>query len=138
MSIAQYLRIIWARKWLVLALLLLATVTGTLITLFVLSKQYTAEASLVVEVRNDPVMGALAPGLASPAYLATQVEILKSDRVAGRVVKMLGVERSPAAVQQWRESTDARIPLDRYFAQLLQKGLAVEPSRGSNVINITF
>jgi chain length determinant protein EpsF len=138
MSIAQYLRIIWARKWLVLSLLVLCTVLGTLITLFVLSKQFTAEASMVVEVRNDPVLGALAPGLASPAYLATQVEILKSDRVAGRVVKMLGVERSPAAVQQWRESTDAKIPLDRYFAALLQKGLQVEPARGSNIINITF
>ncbi len=138
MSIAQYLRIIWARKWLVLALLAFTTLVGTLITLFVLSKQYTAEASMVVEVRNDPVMGALAPGMASPAYLATQVEILRSDRVAGRVVKMLGVERSPAAVQQWRDSTDAKIPLDRYFAALLQRGLSVEPSRGSNVINITF
>jgi uncharacterized protein involved in exopolysaccharide biosynthesis len=138
MSIAQYLRIIWARKWLVLALLLLTTLAGTLITLFVLSKQYQADASLVVEVRNDPVLGALAPGLASPAYLATQVEILKSDRVAGRVVKMLGVERSPAAVQQWRESTDAKVPLDRYFAALLQARPSVEPSRGSNVINITF
>src|SRR6185369_4513076 len=127
MSIAQYLRIIWARKWLVLALLAITTVVGTLITLFVLSKQYTAEASMVVEVRNDPIMGALAPGLASPAYLATQIEILKSDRVAGRVVKMLGVERSPEAVRQWRESTDAKIPLDRYFAALLQKGLSVEP-----------
>ena len=138
MSIAQYLRIIWARKWLVLALLLFTTLFGTLVTVFVLSKQYTAEASMVVEMRNDPIMGALAPGLASPAYMATQVEILRSDRVAGRVVKMLGVERSPAAVQQWRESTDAKIPLDRYFAQLLQRGLVVEPSRGSNVINITF
>jgi chain length determinant protein EpsF len=138
MTIAQYLRIIWARKWLVLALLALTTLIGTLITLFVLSKQFQAEASMVVEVRNDPVLGALAPGLASPAYLATQVEILKSDRVAGRVVKMLGVERSPAAVQQWRDSTDAKIPLDRYFAALLQRGLLVEPSRGSNVINITF
>jgi len=138
MSIAQYLRIIWARKWLVLALLVITVITGTLVTFFVLSKQFTAEASMVVEVRNDPIMGALAPGLASPAYLATQVEILKSDRVAGRVVKMLGVERSPEAVRQWRESTDAKIPLDRYFANLLQKGLSVEPSRGSNVINITF
>jgi chain length determinant protein EpsF len=138
MSIAQFLRIIWARKWVVLALLVLTTVIGTVVTMFVLPKQFAADASLVVEVRADPILGALAPGMASPAYLATQVEILKSDRVAGRVVKMLGVERSPAAVQQWRESTDAKIPLDRYFAGLLQRGLAVEPSRGSNVINITF
>jgi chain length determinant protein EpsF len=138
MSIAQYMRIVWARKWLVLTLLLLTTTIGTLVTLFVLSKQFTAEAQMVVEVRVDPIMGALAPGLASPAYMATQVEILKSDRVASRVVKMLGVERSPAAVQQWRESTDAKIPLERYFADLLSRGLAVEPSRGSNVINIHF
>src|SRR5687768_15761681 len=110
MSIAQFLRIIWARKWVVLALLVLTTIAGTVITMFVLPKQFAAEASMVVEVRADPILGALAPGMASPAYLATQVEILKSDRVAGRVVKMLGVERSPAAVQQWRESTDAKIP----------------------------
>lgn len=138
MSIFQYLRIIWARKWIVLAALLVVSIAGTLITLFVLPKQYVAEAAMVVEVRADPVLGALAPGMASAAYMATQVEILRSDRVAMRVVKMLGVERSPAAVQQWRESTDAKIPLDRYFANLLQNGLSVEPSRGSNVINIKF
>ncbi len=137
MSIKQFLRIIWARKWLVLAMLVLVSAIGTTVTLL-MPKQYTAEASLVVDVRNDPVMGVLAPGLASPAYMATQVEILKSDRVASRVVKMLGVERSPAAVQQWRESTDAKIPLERYFANLLQRGLAIEPSRGANVINLVF
>ena len=49
---------------------------------------------------------------------------------------MLGVERSPAAVAQWREATKAKIPLERYFADVLQRGLAVEPARGSNVINI--
>jgi len=137
MSMKQYLRIIWARKWLVLATLLLVSIIGTAVTLL-MPKQYVANASLVVDVRNDPVMGVLAPGLASPAYMATQVEIMRSDRVASRVVKMLGVERSPAAVQQWRESTDAKIPLERYFADLLQRGLSIEPSRGSNVINIAF
>lgn len=138
MSIAQFLRIVWARKWLVLASLLLVSTIGTLVTLFVLSKQYVAQASMVVDVRVDPVIGAMAPGMAAPAYLATQIEILKSDPVAMRVVKMLGVERSPVAVRQWREATGAKVPLDRYFADLLQNGLHVEPSRGSNVINITF
>jgi uncharacterized protein involved in exopolysaccharide biosynthesis len=70
--------------------------------------------------------------------MATQVEVLKSERVASRVVKMLGVERSAAAVQQWRDATDAKIPLDRYFAGLLQRGLSVDPSPGSNVVNIYF
>ena len=137
MSIKQVLRIIWARKWLVLGLAVLVSIAGAAITLM-LPKQYTAESAMVVEVRIDPVLGALAPGLAIPGYMATQVDILRSERVASRVVKMLGVERSPSAVAQWREQTNAKIPLERYYAGLLQRGLVVEPSRGSNVINVSF
>ena len=137
MSIKQILLIVWARKWLALALLVLVSVVGAAVVL-TLPKQYTAEAAMVVEMRIDPVLGALAPSLAAPGYLATQIDILKSERVAGRVVKMLGVERSPSAVAQWRDATGAKIPLERYFAGLLQRGLGVEPSRGSNVINVSF
>lgn len=137
MTLKQYLRIVWARKWLVLAVVLVVAAAGIATTLL-LPKQYTAETSLIVEVRVDPALGALAPALAAPSYMATQVEILKSERVASRVVKMLGVERSASAVQQWRDETKAKIPLDRYFASVLQKGLGVEPSNGSNVLNIFF
>ena len=137
MSIKQFLRIVWARKWFALALLIVVAAAGVATTLL-LPKQYTADTAIVVEMRIDPVLGALAPSLAAPGYMATQIDIIKSERVAGRVVKMLGVERSPSAVSQWRDATDAKIPLDRYFASLLQKGLQVEPSRGSNVINISF
>jgi chain length determinant protein EpsF len=137
MSLKQYLSILWARKWLLLSVFLVVTAIGIAATLL-WPKQYTAESSLVVDIRIDPVLGALAPALAAPTYMATQVEILKSERVASRVVKMLGVERSPAAVQQWRDETGAKIPLDRYFANLLQKGLVVEPARSSNVLTIAF
>ena len=137
MSIYQFLRIVWARKWFVLMLLVLVSAAGIATTLL-LPKQYTADTAMVVEMRVDPVLGALAPSLAAPSYMATQIDIIRSERVAGRVVKMLGVERSPSAVAQWRDATNAKIPLERYFASLLQRGLQVEPSRGSNVINISF
>jgi chain length determinant protein EpsF len=137
MSLKQLLRIVLARWWLVLALLVVVSIVGTIVTL-TLPKQFTAESAMIVEMRIDPVLGALAPSLAAPGYMATQVDVLKSERVAARVVKMLGVERSPAAVAQWRESTNAKIPLERYFANLLQRGLAVEPARGSDVINVSF
>jgi len=133
MSTKQFLRIIWARKWLVLLLFVLAA-SGGIAFVLTLPKQYVATSSLVVDMRSDPLMGALS----APLNMATQVDILTSDRVATRVVKMLGVERSPSAVQQWREATGAKIPLDRYFADLLQKGLAVDPGRRSNVITINF
>ena len=137
MSIKQFLRIVWARKWIVLALIIVVSAAGVATTLL-LPKQYTADTALIVEMRLDPVLGALAPNLAAPSYMATQIDIIKSERVAARVVKMLGVERSPSAVAQWRDATNAKIPLERYFANLLQGGLQVEPSRGSNVINIAF
>ena len=120
MSIKQTLRILWARKWLVLTLLLLVSAAG-IATTFLMPKQYTAESAMIVEMRIDPVLGALAPSLAAPSYLATQIDILRSERVAGRVVKMLGVERSPSAVAQWRDKTNAKIPLERYYANLLQR-----------------
>ncbi len=137
MLLSQYLRIIWARKWLVLALFVLIAAAGVATTLL-LPRQYTADTSLIVEMRLDPALGALAPALAAPSYMATQVEILRSERVASRAVKLLGVERSAAEVAQWREETKAKISLERYFAGVLQRGLSVEPGRGSSIINLSF
>jgi chain length determinant protein EpsF len=133
MTIGQVLRVLLARKWLFLGLFVLVALAGSAYTL-TRPKIYVASASLVVDARPDPLLGALA----LPASMATQVVILKSDRVATRVVKILGVERSPEAVQQWREATNANIPLDRYFAELLVRGLVVESGQGSNVIDVTF
>ena len=133
----QYLRIVWARKWVVLALFLVIALGGIAYTLYS-PRQYTAETSLIVDIRIDPALGALAPALAAPSYMQTQIDILKSERVASRTVKILGVERSAEAVAQWREATGAKIPLERYFAGVLQRGLSVEPARGSNIINLTF
>ena len=137
MDPSQYFYILWARKWLILGLFLLIAAGGITATLL-WPKLYTAETSLIVEMRIDPALGALAPALAAPSYMATQVEVMRSERVASRAVKILGVERSPTAVAQWREATSAKIPLERYFANLLQHGLSVEPARGSNLINVAF
>ena len=44
MFLSQYLRIIWARKWIVLALFVLIAAAGVATTLL-LPRQYTAETS---------------------------------------------------------------------------------------------
>ncbi len=137
MNLLQYIGVVWARKWLALSLFLIIATIGIGIVLMQ-PKQYTAETSLIVDIRIDPALGALAPALAAPSYMATQVEILRSERVASRAVKLLGVERSATAVAEWREATKAKIPLERYYADVLSKGLNVEPARGSSLINLTF
>ena len=137
MTLKQCLQVVWVRRWVVLGLFLLVA-AGGIVTTMTLPRQFTADSTMVVEMRIDPVLGALAPGLAGPSYMATQIEIIRSERVASRVVQMLGIERSPKAVQQWRGATEGKIPLERYFAALLQRGLGVDVVRGSNLINVTF
>jgi chain length determinant protein EpsF len=137
MSPRQILLILRLR-WLIVVGTLLATVALALVISLLLPKQYTAETSLLLDIKTDPLVATLAPNFATPSYIATQTEILQSERVATRVVKMLGLAQNAKAVQQWREETEGRIPLDSYFGALLQKGLKIEPGRGSSLITVSF
>jgi chain length determinant protein EpsF len=137
MSIWQYLQVLWARRWVCLGLFLLTSGAGIAFALLQ-PPRYIAEVSMLVDVKPDPILGMMGPGLAQPGFMATQAEMLTSDRVASRVVKMLGIDRSETAVQQWRADTGAKVPIERYFAGMLVRGLTVEPSRGSNFINIIY
>ncbi len=137
MSISQCLRILWARKWVCLALFVLVSGIGILHTLKQ-PKRYLAEVSMLVEVRPDPILGAMAPGLATPVYMATQVEMIRSDRVAHKVVKLLGIDKADGAVQAWMEATKGRTPIENYYGGILLAGLTVEPARGTNFITIGY
>ncbi len=138
MSLTQFLLILRAR-WLVALLALVVTVGTTVAVSLSLPKQYTAGTAVVVDVKSpDPVTGVMMSGMMAPGYMATQVDIINSDRVAKTVVSQLGLDRNPAVLAQWQEATQGRgTPLD-WLAESLRKNLEVVPSRESNVINIEF
>ena len=138
MTFQQFLLILGARKWTVILTLLLVVLT-TLGVSLVIPKQFTAATAVVIDVKSpDPVAGMVLPGLITPGYMATQVDIINSDRVSQRVVKMLKLDESPVIKAQWRDATEGRGRVDVWLAELLQKKLDVKPSRESNVINIAF
>ena len=138
MRFHQFLLILRARYKAVIASLLL-TVIATLIVSLLLPKQYTASTAVVVDVRSpDPVGGMVLPGLAAPGYMATQIDIIGSDRVAQRVVKLLRMDESPVIREQWTEATGGMGELTVWLANLLKQKLDVKPSRESNVIIIEF
>jgi polysaccharide biosynthesis transport protein len=137
MSYLQLLTILRAR-WL-LALSVLAVVVGaTAAVSLVLPKQYKSSASVVIDVKPDPVSAMIYGALSSPSFMATQVDIIKSDRVAQRVVKNLKLADNPQVVAQWQESTGGQGSVASWMADALQRKLEVQPSRESNVISITF
>lgn len=138
MTPQQFFLILRAR-WLVL-LVTFSIVVGATATWSLLSpRQYTATASVVLDVKSpDPVTGMMLAGLMAPGYMATQVDIIKSDRVARRVVRSLRMDTSAAILAQWAEDTGGRGNLVDWLSERIKQPLDVKPSRESNVINIEY
>lgn len=138
MTLQQFLLILRARARVALYTLL-ATVLTTLVVSLIMPKSYTASTAVVIDVKSpDPIAGMVLPGMISPGYMATQVDIINSDRVAQRVVKLLRMDESPVIKEQWQEATEGKGNITVWLANLLQKKLDVKPSRESNVININY
>ena len=137
MNPQQFLLILRARYKLVL-FVLFTTVIATLVVSLLLPKQYTATAAVVVDTKSpDPLVGIL-PAMAMPGYMATQVDIISSDRVAQKVVKLLRLDANPTVRAQWMEATQGKGRLEVWLADLLQRKLEVKPARESNVIIIGY
>ena len=138
MNFSQFLLILKAR-WLVAVLALGVTVATTLVVSLLLPKNYTANVSLVVDSKaKDPITGTLLPMQLLPGYLATQVDIIKSQNVALKVVDGLKLSENPTIRQQYQESGQTGGDIRHWLSDLLLKKLDVKPSRESSVIQVEF
>lgn len=130
MSLLQFFSILRAR-WAAGGLILLATLAGVLAWVLLRPTWYSARAPVLVDVQAADVGGGYAPGLLA-SYLATQIDIARSDRVAERAVDALHAE-------ELRRNPDAP-PLGegrrRERVLAIEEGLVVKPARESNIINI--
>jgi len=138
MSFSQFLSILKAR-WGASALVFALTVITALVVTLLLPKQYTATSSVVIDVKSpDPIAGMVLGAMAMPSYMATQVDIIQSDRVARQVVKALKLTESADVRNDWLEATKGQGDIEAWIADLLQKKLLVKPSRDSNVLSISY
>lgn len=138
MSLNQLLAILYARKWIALAIFLI-TVTTTVAISLLLPKQYTAEASVVLDVKSpDPIMGMVLPGMMSPAYMGTQIEVIQSERVARKVINNLKLNSIQSLREDWVADTKGEGDFDAWLTDLIQRRLTVKPSRESNVITLAY
>jgi chain length determinant protein EpsF len=128
-----------ARHWLVWGGLLLFGGIGLAYSLLA-TKQYSAQAQILLDVREPEVMlnqGASYSVLA-PTYMATQVDIIRSARVGSKVVHSLGLDTNPQAIKQWEEGHTGNETIEEYFRDVLGKSLVVTPSKTSNTMTIEF
>ena len=137
MTFAQFLSVLRARWW-VAMLVLLVTVGATLSVSLILPKQYSATATVLVDMKPDPVSAVVYGGMMSPGMMATQVDIIKSDRVAKRVVANLKLTENPQLRQQWIDTTKGEGNFESWLSDNFQKQMEVIPSRESSVISINY
>lgn len=138
MSIAQFLRILIARRWIILVTLL----TTVLVALFVakqLPERYAASARVLLDiVKPDPVTGQMMNNVGARTFFRTQVELIKDYRVAGDVVDKLGWAESPAVIAAWRSETGGVGDFRRWGAQRIISATDVQVVPGSNILEITY
>lgn len=139
MDLRQFLLALRARYELALWVFMLATV-GAMVANALMPKRYTSEVLVMVDIRSpDPVGAALMlPPTMIPGNMSTQTEIIQSDLVARKVVKLLRLDEDPSSKEAWLDATDGKGRLEDWIARGLQKGLKVSPSRDSNVVSIAY
>jgi polysaccharide biosynthesis transport protein len=138
MSFNQFIAIVKAR-WVVLLSISVLTILGTLGISLMLPKQFTATSELIVDVKSpDPIAGFMLQGNLVAGYMATQVDIIQSDRVAISVVKALRLDQNEVTRQQWLVEDGGRGAFDVWMARKIQQGLEVKPGRESSVIEISY
>jgi len=132
MNLDQVLLILRARYKIVL-FMLIATVIVTLAVSLLLPKEYTATASVVVDLKSvDPITT-----LIVPYSMATQVEIIASDRVAQKVVKLLKLDENAEVKQEWIDSGGIG-KLEDVLRESMQRRVSARPSAASNIISISY
>lgn len=138
MNFTQFLLVLYARKWIILGVLLVA-VASTAVVSLLLPKEYSATTTVIIDSKSkDPFTGQLMPSQMFPGYMATQVDVIQSARVARKVVRALKLDESPAIREQFMEATEGQGTVEQWLGDLLLKKLEVEPSRESSAIAITY
>jgi capsular polysaccharide biosynthesis protein len=131
-SFRHHLVVIWQRRWWVVMSCLLMGAIGTALALWQ-SRAYTAEAQLVLDVRQDPMNG----GFMSALNMSTQLEVIKSDKVTARAAALLLDSDDLQLRAALLGLMKGKAPSIKGLSTFLQAGLTVEPVRGSNVIALT-
>jgi polysaccharide biosynthesis transport protein len=126
-------------RWFSALLVLLAVVGAVVVVTLLLPQRYTAVASVMLDVKSpDPIAGMVLPGMNVSSYMATQVDLLRSERVALRALQSLKLDESLKHKAAWQRVTEGRGDFQAWLADAVLTDLEAKPARDSNVISVAF
>lgn len=136
MNFSQLATILRARYKIIL-LTLAITVAATVAFSLILPKTYKASTTVLLNYKGtDPVSGRVLPAQLVTGYMATQIDIVTSRRVALKAVDNLGLADNPAFKQRFAAVSNGKGSIREWLADSLLKMVEVAPSRDSSLIEI--
>ncbi len=138
MSIIQFLRILVARRLLIL-LAMVSVASGAILVAKILPPRWEASSRVMLNtIKPDPVTG-LVLGAAARSFVQTQLDLVTDYRVAGQVADKVGWMSDPdlIAAYQRRSKTDDR-DFRRWVADIVIKNATAKLLDGSNIMEISY
>ena len=137
MSLLQFLRILFARRAIIIAAALSCFIVATA-TAFMLPKSYTATSKLMLG-EGDPLAQDDKGGRAPKSDNATQIQLIQDYRTAGRVVDALGWARNPAFIARYNETVDpTQLDIRRWLAQTIIDNTTAGMLGGTSILQISY
>src|SRR5476649_2339638 len=136
MNLSHFLAVLRAR-WVSAVVVFAVVLSAAILYLIFATRVYTATASLLIDAKPDPVSSILYGG-ATPSLINTQIEIIRSDRVAQRVIQNLKLADLADMRTAWA-SAKSGLTIQEWLTEFVENGLDPRVSSpGSNVINIAY
>lgn len=138
-DLLKLLRVIWRRKWLILSVLILATVTTTLISSLI-TPVYRSTILLQIDYTPPKLLTFGEAARAEPIYRGkndfyeTQYQILQSRSLAKRVVEQMNLGQNPVFMLQKPS------PWEQWISQPLRQlwaGGGTQPPEGKSAVPLT-
>lgn len=136
MTLQQVLRTLLARGWVAVAVLAGVVALAAAYTQLQ-APRYSAAATLIVDLR-PPALGAAPQIQLTDSYMATQLDVIRSENVALRVVDRLRLTEDPALRARFRDATAGDGSLRQWLAGAIRRSLDVEPSRESRLVTLRY
>jgi chain length determinant protein EpsF len=139
MDLSQFLLALHARRK-AFMLALVATIIAALAVALIMPKKYVGQATVIVDARDEQAIVPSRGGVSlseRAAYVATQVELVQSGRVATQVARDLNLAQNAELREAWQDDTGGVGPIDVWIGNLLLTKLKVSNSV-SNLITIEY
>ncbi len=105
MSLSR-LMVVMRARWRAALLVIAGAVTVAVLLSVFLPRQYRASASVLVDMRSpDPLMGTVLGTTLITGYMATQMDVVQSERVVRRAIESLALAQDPAWKERWMKDT---------------------------------